>query len=205
LLAKWESALLQNPSAGFVFCGLDGKTKGTGSQQGMLFDIPPLSDGAEFFRRHFVAKPGSPVWGTVMARKAIYDKYMPFDPQFRIWADVDMWMRICQDASVAYVNEPLIILDNSVTAYRKFSWTRYLIVQRMALLNCLRMAERNPADRALLRRQRRWAFYAYRNHLASRLLKREFHSFWQGLRLLPSVAFGIHRWDFSMATAPLSE
>jgi len=52
----------------------------------------------------------SPVWGTVMARRAFYEKAGLFDHRFSFFSDVDMWLRLAEDYDVAYVREPLITL-----------------------------------------------------------------------------------------------
>lgn len=187
LLEKWEKAMIANPSAGMVFCGLDGRTNGDETQKVWLYDIKPLTHGKNFFSTHYVAAAGSPIWGTAMVRKSVYQKYMPFDEQFMIWADVDMWMRICSTEDIAYVNEPLIILDSSPTAHRKFSWLQFVITHRMPFLNCHRMFA-HPAElhENIIRQQRR-LLYCYRNHLASRLLRGEIKSLMLGLSLMPDI------------------
>jgi glycosyltransferase involved in cell wall biosynthesis len=185
LLQKWEAALDQHPSAGFVFCGVstgdETPTDETpqrvhrlnrstvvseyGSRAVYLHDVEPFTDGRAFFERHMLHATYSIVWGTVMARRSVYQELLPFDTQFGFISDVDMWMRICRRHDVAYVREPLIHLDDSPTAERKFDWNRMETLRRMQRANIERFY---ATSQQLLRRElarhsdvfRRW--YAWK-------------------------------------------
>jgi glycosyltransferase involved in cell wall biosynthesis len=196
LLQKWEQALIDHPSAGLVFCGLDASRKGGRPGALHLYHLPAINNGRQFFQDQLLAKPGSPIWGTVMARKSVYQRHMPFDSQFRDWADVDMWMRICSTHDIAYVNEPLIILDNSKTQLRRFSWVKFVIVHRMAFVNCHRIAQGQEQLMSMLRKQMKWTQYCFRNHLMSRLARLEIRQFLMGLRLMSKVLPHISSPDF---------
>ena len=110
LLEKWKSALDRNPGAAFVFNQYAGLDPDGGVGQIFKEDLPEVFPGTLllegiFFRRW---RFGSPVWGTVMARRNAYLEARLFDNRFGFIADVDMWMRLAERYEVAYVREPLI-------------------------------------------------------------------------------------------------
>lgn len=155
LLEKWERALTAHPTAGLVFCGVDARGD-SGDESGIcLHPLEPLTPGREFFETHYVGHSSSMIWGTVMVRRSLYDRLLPFDATYRNWADVDMWMRIALEADVAYVREPLIRLDHTDTPLRRFTWYRILVMQAMVLRNIERAYASDPvALSRQLRRQR---------------------------------------------------
>lgn len=111
LLEEWVRALDACPDAAFVFnsygvFGPDRELRRVFSEQ-----LEPCNRGSEllkiFYRR---AGFGSPVWGTVMARRTAYEEMGYFQPRFGFISDVDMWMRLAEKHSVAYVAKPLILL-----------------------------------------------------------------------------------------------
>jgi glycosyltransferase involved in cell wall biosynthesis len=108
LLRKWRQAL-RDTKAAFAFCALE------------FLDGHGLSDHIEFYPfestiergvlvAYMLERFGSPVWGTVMARRACYEKHGYFDPRYSWISDVEMWMRLNLHYPVAYVGEPLIRL-----------------------------------------------------------------------------------------------
>jgi glycosyltransferase involved in cell wall biosynthesis len=112
LLEKWVDALDACPDAAFVFnaygwTGTRGEVRRT-----YAVDVPPCAPGSVLLERVFFRRWrfNSPVWGTVMVRRAAYDQMLPFDPRFGIVADVDMWLRMAERWHVAYVPERLIEL-----------------------------------------------------------------------------------------------
>ena len=112
LLERWRHALLEYPSAGFVFNQYR-HLDPPGNVVALVNNFPPLIRGREFlqycFRDHHLENP---VWGTVMARRSIYQKLGYFDPKHSFWADFDMWFRIAEEHDVAFVKEPLIDLPS---------------------------------------------------------------------------------------------
>ena len=156
LLEKWERALDDHPSAGFVFCGVKGWPYRTRFGNGIiLHSVAPLTPGRVFFERHMLHRFSSIVWGTVMARRAAYAQLLPFDPAYSFISDVDMWMRMCLHWDVAYVREPLIILDNTPTPWRQFRWDRVELMRKMQVENIYRFYAAQPRRlrRELLRHQ----------------------------------------------------
>jgi len=132
LIELWAEALVRNPSAGMVYCGLESPVPGASEPKLWLnADIMPVTAGLTFFKTHFLHKWSSLIWGTAMVRKSVYDDLMPFRERFRNWADVDMWMRISLNHDVAYVDQPLIKTDEGDTPLRGFDWKKVFIHHRM--------------------------------------------------------------------------
>ena len=182
LLQKWEEALVSHPNAGMVFCGLDAAGKSDGAGAVWIHPCAECTEGRDFFHRHFVGTVGSVIWGTVMVRREVYERHLPFDPQFRNWADVDMWMRVCSTHDIAYVPEALITLDHSPTPVRAFSWEKFLITHRTHALNIHRLARDAGELNDWLGRQRRFTRMFYARHLVSRIARGEGKSVREGMR-----------------------
>jgi len=181
LIERWESALDAHPSAGFVFSGVGGWQERTRQGGGViLHDVDPLTPGRSFYERHLRHRFSSIVWGTVMARRGAYDLLLPFDEQFGYISDVDMWMRMCYHFDVAYVREPLILLDHTPQFRSKnVNWDMVEWAHRIQLLNLQRFYGRDPARLAseFLAHQA-----AARRFLARRLVGRLRHLDWSGAR-----------------------
>ena len=180
LLEKWERALDAYPSAGFSFCGIGGWPHSTHQGNGViLHDVAPLTPGRVFFETHFLHKWASIVWGTVIARRTAYAELLPFDSEFGYISDVDMWMRMCLCWDVAYVREPLIVLDNTPTSWRVFRWDRLELARKMQLANIQRFYAAQPDRlyRELVRHEQ-----VVRQVYMRRLLGRLWHRDWVGLR-----------------------
>jgi glycosyltransferase involved in cell wall biosynthesis len=107
LLEKWSGALDRHRNAAFVFNQYSVGKPG-GPTRLHALDLPECIGGHEFLLRHFTTQWGSPVFGTVMARKACYNVVGPFDPRYSFNSDIEMWMRLALRYDVAYVAEPLI-------------------------------------------------------------------------------------------------
>ena len=114
LLEKWTAAIRQSPNVAFVFNQYRHLDENGGVERITFEELPSifpgrrLIEGIYFKRWRF----DSPVWGTVMARKAAYKKLGPFDSRFGFLSDVDMWLRLAEDYDVAYIPEPLITLPS---------------------------------------------------------------------------------------------
>jgi glycosyltransferase involved in cell wall biosynthesis len=127
LLEKWTTALERNPTAAFVFnqyriLASDGTTRTIEKEP-----LAPIFSGKYlleeiFFRRRLF---GSPVWGTVMARRTAYLEGRLFDERFGFLSDVDMWMRLAEKHDVAYVPETLISLPSCEKLPRQFYLSPY--------------------------------------------------------------------------------
>ncbi|MDR3749001.1 MAG: glycosyltransferase family 2 protein [Acidobacteriota bacterium] len=115
LIEKWREALIQHATAGFVFnryrhLDPEGQTRGTTAA------FPELVRGDDFLTRCLADQQlQCPVWGTVMARRSVYEEMGFFDARYSFWSDVDMWFRIAEKYDVAHVPEVLIDLPHRKT------------------------------------------------------------------------------------------
>ena len=96
LLEKWAAALDRHPKAGFVFNAYAYESDARGSESGSdRIDMPRCMDGLEFLERIFVPNwGGCPVFGTTMVRRSCFESVGPFDPQYSMNSDIEMWMRL---------------------------------------------------------------------------------------------------------------
>lgn len=182
MLARWEQALDVHPTAGFVFCGVGGWPHRTERDGGVvLHAVAPLTPGRVFYEQNLVHRFSSIVWGTVMARRTAYNLLLPFDKQFGFTSDVDMWMRMCRHFDVAYVREPMILLDHSTTPERGrgMNWGWVEMAWRMQRVNIRRFYGDDPARLALEYRRHQ---AAARRLLARRFVGRLRHGDWSGAR-----------------------
>lgn len=185
LLESWERVLISNPSAGIVFCGLDARTRSrTKGGRVWLSDFGEVTRGRDFFERAYVGTSSSPIWGTVMARRSVYQMHLPFDQRFGPWADVDMWMRICQTHDIGYVRRPLIILDDSDTAYRRFRWEKVRLLHSMHFINIDRAAESPSQHARWTSRQRRHSTLMLLRHFAGRACRLDIAGIVEGARFV---------------------
>jgi glycosyltransferase involved in cell wall biosynthesis len=123
LLQRWHDALVACPTAAFVFnayrqLAADGSIREINRER-----LPRCFPGRVLLENRYFRewRFGSPVWGTVMARRTAYDRAGPFDERFGFYADIDMWMRLAEDFCVAYVDEPLLTLPSRDAVPRLFS------------------------------------------------------------------------------------
>ena len=166
LLQRWRLAL-RDTEAAFVFCALEFV-----GHDGFQIQVDVHPFGPMFERGALVAymleRFGSPVWGTVMARRSCYEKLGYFNPEYSWISDVEMWMRLNLHYPVAYVAVPLIQLTphEPDRPYASLNWDLECAAVRMRH----RIAERYfagnaPALQAYLARfgraqDRRWLFLA---------------------------------------------
>jgi glycosyltransferase involved in cell wall biosynthesis len=126
LLERWRAALIAHPTAGFVFniyrhLSPDGKS-------GVLTDtFPAFIPGKTFLEKIcFRDKElDCPVWGTVMARRAVLEEMSLFNARYSFWSDADMWFRIAEKYDVAFVPEPLIDLPSRQVMPHLFQKTAF--------------------------------------------------------------------------------
>lgn len=122
LLEKWRAALLQYPTAGFVFNIY--RHLSPGGASGKVTDrFPNFMSGGEFLEGVCFKdrELECPVWGTVMARREVYNALGLFDPGYGFWSDFDMWFRIAERYDVAFVPEALIDLPSRAVMPHLFS------------------------------------------------------------------------------------
>ena len=139
LLEKWTRALDAHRSAAFVFCRVTGRNE---SQDQRLRGCGALTPGSEFNRRYLLNswRGSSPIWGTVMARRSFYQRYLPFEPRFGCVADVDMWMRLSMAGDVAFVDEALIEADPASHFVRGVNWQLVHALRRLHAENVARFS-----------------------------------------------------------------
>lgn len=121
LLEKWNTALDKYPKAAFVFNAY--RALDSEGNERIIYSepLPPCFSGhilieQIFFRRW---RFDSPVWGTVMARRSVYEDVHFFNPEFGFISDVDMWLRLAENHHVAYIDEPLISLPDRESVPRQ--------------------------------------------------------------------------------------
>jgi glycosyltransferase involved in cell wall biosynthesis len=155
LLEKWESALETHPKAVLAFCR-DSRWLNPRFVAAWA-DAPALvTPGREFFERFYLGRLDSIIWGTVMMRREIYQKLLPFNSLYKNWADVDMWMRACGEGGVTYVPELLIELDNTPAAHRLFSFRKLSVTQVMITANIKRLYVGKALKLALQKQKKAW-------------------------------------------------
>lgn len=111
LLEKWFLALEECPNAGFVFNAYIDLGEWHSPGYIVSLNLPKCSEGSELLRIYYHRwRFDSPVWGTTMVRRSVYERLGTFDEQYGFISDVDMWLRIAENYCVAYVDEPLISL-----------------------------------------------------------------------------------------------
>ena len=179
LIEKTEKLIRQHPEVGIVFWATSSNYK---ENRG----IDRITNGRDFFLKHFFRHTSSKIWGTVLARKEVYDQLMPFDPQFKAWADVDMWMRVCLDWDIAYISDPLMELFKEEGQFRYWDWQKPLFIYQMFFLNIVRhfddLEEREKAlKRQLLQQRKRWICF-----MGGKLRRGNLASFARGLRYMPA-------------------
>lgn len=132
LLELWKAALDRCPKAAFVFNAYSYETR-EGRRRVEVLDVPECGPGKTLLDKYFFRRwrMNSPVFGTVMARRASYEATEPFDRRFGPLADVDMWMRLAAEHHVAYVREPLIHLPNKRTVPTRL---RFSLVEKQRWL-----------------------------------------------------------------------
>jgi glycosyltransferase involved in cell wall biosynthesis len=126
LLERWRDALVACPDAAFVFnayrqLAADGSVRAINRER-----LPSCFAGRVLLEERYFRewRFGSPVWGTVMARRSAYQAAGCFDGRFGFYADVDMWMRLAESSSVAYIDEPLLTLPSRDVVPRLFTLSR---------------------------------------------------------------------------------
>ncbi len=161
LLERWVTALRACPGAAFVFnaynkLGPDGRIERT--YRVPLDSCVPgrvLLERLYFRRWHFT----SPVWGTVMFRKSKYLAAGGHDTRFWFHADTDLYLRLAETNSVAYVPEPLVGLASRETVPKLFRPPPKRLVRQVFLEARMRHYRGRPL-RLLAEMSRHWTFTA---------------------------------------------
>jgi glycosyltransferase involved in cell wall biosynthesis len=166
LIEKWYTALESYPTAGFVFNSYRSTRKG----REVIYrePYPPLIPGRVLGLR-LLSRWDSCVFGTVMARRDVYERLGWFDPRFGNFSDVDMWLRIAREYDVAYVDEPLIdLMPKDPTRFYGFvHWQVIFWILGIHTLNLQRYRPLLPAqvDELARRYPQRRRYYLIYNML----------------------------------------
>lgn len=176
LLESWARVLDTHPDAGIVFCR-DSRWENPRFVANWTPEPAEITEGKEFFKRFFLGRIDSIIWGTVMARRSLYEKLLPFDSYFENWADVDMWMRFCGQGAISYVPKPLIQLDENPTHSGRFSFARMAKGHEMVLRNIDRILTGAVAEEA-----KKLQAHAWRNRWRRWMLGRLRRAEWAELK-----------------------
>jgi glycosyltransferase involved in cell wall biosynthesis len=122
LLDRWVAALDSCPDAGFVFNAYETLDAQGSIQKTYREALAPCHSGKALVERIFFRRWrfDSPVYGTTMIRRSVYDAVGGLDRRFGPFADVDLWLRIAETHHVAYVEEATIALPSRKTLPRLF-------------------------------------------------------------------------------------
>lgn len=160
LLELWVDALRACPDAAFAFnayhkLSADGRIEKTYRLR-LASCVPGRVLLGRYFRRwHFT----SPVWGTVMLRKSKYLAAGGLDVRFWFFADADLYLRLAETSSVAYVPEPLIGLASRDAVPKLFRPPPKRLARQLFLEARVRHYRGRPL-RLLAELTRHWAFVA---------------------------------------------
>jgi glycosyltransferase involved in cell wall biosynthesis len=182
LLERWSAALEAHPDAAFVFCR-DSRWDNPRFVRDWTPEPASLTPGAEFFKKYYLGRIDSIIWGTVMMRRSVYQELLPFDPQYKNWADVDMWIRACAKGAVAFVSEKLIELDHSLTEQRQFRFLHKAFVVRMIFEGINLNVSKEDQTRARRSQRRLWRALWLR-WMILRLSKADFRIAAEGMRYI---------------------
>lgn len=119
--AKQVRLLAGNPDIAFVSCRYD-LIGPKGEFLGTSPDVEALDTVAEQLRTLDATRLKGPHHGTVMFRKETYDRVGGYRPQFYYAQDLDLWTRLIEVGSLAYVPDVLYQVEassGSVTALHR--------------------------------------------------------------------------------------
>ncbi len=102
-LERQVSLLDANPDAGFVSCW----TQYIGPENEPLELVTRPADSEEATRQLLVDRQGPPAHGSVMFRRALYEKVNGYRPEFYFAQDADLWLRMAERAKIGYVPQVL--------------------------------------------------------------------------------------------------
>jgi glycosyltransferase involved in cell wall biosynthesis len=122
LLARWIEALARCRQAAFVFNAYEQLALDGSPERRYCEPLPACFPGRLLIERFYYRRWhfDSPVWGTVMARRAAYERAGLFRAGFGFVSDVDMWLRLAEEYDVAYVPETLIALPSRYSLPRQW-------------------------------------------------------------------------------------
>ena len=148
-------------------------------------DIKTLTDGREFFKKHYLGNTYSNIWGTALVRREVYNELMPFDERFGAWADVDIWMRICLGWEIAYLPEIVVELFEEEGQLRSWNWKKPINIQDMFFANICRHFDESSSRNASLKKQLWVKRKVWLKSNLRRILHREFKKIPEGYFRFP--------------------
>ncbi|ALG68718.1 glycosyltransferase [Beggiatoa leptomitoformis] len=138
---QWLMIMEQYPDTGFVFndCEQQGNPHYF-SHASCQKNFRPCMQGRPFFEQELLQGFYVPMRGTAMIRRRCWEQLGGMREQFGLLADVDLWMRLARQWSVAYVAEPVINVrhervKNYPTEYAHFTWRRLKLMHSIHATN----------------------------------------------------------------------
>lgn len=121
MLDAWIRALVLCERAAFVFNAYS--SSGATTESGTYREVLPACFPGSLLLEHIYFRRwrfDSPVWGTTLFRRSMYDAVGGLKREWGFYADVDLWLRLAEESDVAYVPDPLINLIPREVAPRLF-------------------------------------------------------------------------------------
>lgn len=180
LFERGVELIERHPSAGLAFWD-------DVDAWGKKLEVNELTGGREFFESYFLPRANSIIWGTALVRSEVYERLLPFDATFNAWADVDMWMRICQCYDIAYLSGgPYVrLLDEG--PFRAWNWEKALTIHSIFLMNITRMfCGEECRLRKEIKLRESMGRAAWCRHMLGRLRRGEWRLFCRGLCYFPA-------------------
>ncbi len=112
-IERWRAAMLENPTAGFVF-NVYRHMEADGVSSRLTDRYPEFMSGGYFLEELCFGdrEMECPVWGTVMVRRRVLREMNLLNSRYGFWADMDLYFRIAEKYDVVFVPEPLIDLPH---------------------------------------------------------------------------------------------
>ena len=175
LFKRGVNLMKRHPNAGLAFWDDD-------DAWGKKLEVNELTSGRVFFESYFLPRTNSIIWGTALVRSKVYERLLPFDVTFNAWADVDMWMRICDCYDVAYLSGGPYVRLLKEGPFRAWNWEKALTIHRIFLVNITRMfcGEKCRLIKEIKVRES-MGRVAWCRHMLGRLRRGEWRLFCRGL------------------------
>ena len=153
LLEKWAGVLERNSDVGFVFNHYDSLTPERHKRSRFSDEC---FEGNRFLENILFARWDSPVRGTAMIRRTLWNQLGGMRQEFDLVADVDLWMRIARVSRIGYVPERLIYVRTCRPDYypdiytgHTWHWRRLLLIYELHAANRLGYLRLNTIHGAL--------------------------------------------------------
>ncbi len=114
-LEQQFSQIQLNPKVGLIYCGIERRMNG----KLLEHHLPSSEDLGDMSKRIFTHV--ITVSSAIMIRKSIFEKVGGFDEELTHWQEYDLMIRIAQESMIDYVNEILVIINDSKRDTKKVS------------------------------------------------------------------------------------